>query len=337
MKPAIEKRFKGRFRTIVNATVQSLEHQESLARGVFTPAAVSGLLNDEAGSVADARNAVARFVKVAGVGLKKEPGFAFTLLHAFATHIFLLPSLSIDSRARKASSIHHKLDEYLRSTFLPTIFFALESAQCGVDIDLDGKIFLELLGFIQAAQATDTRDAVAPAINTEVETIWQAQHLPQPNYAALTAAFPVPGNGPDTADPPDSSGDTTSLGLLPFSNPVFDELFSSPLLRGVDDQLSAGDSNHVPFTDDQHWHNHRRAILPRHQGGKGSDDGPLTDWQRKKKLRSEQRFMAKMQWQAASLVGASGKALQRITIVSGQRRETTQPKPKAIDAVIVCS
>ena len=49
----------------------------------------------------------------------------------------------------------------------------------------------------------------------------------------------------------------------------------------------------------------------------GSDSaGPMTEWQRKKQPRSEQRFMSKRQWQAETLTAALGTPLQQMVIPS---------------------
>jgi hypothetical protein len=68
------------------------------------------------------------------------------------------------------------------------------------------------------------------------------------------------------------------------------------------------------FSDTQHWHNHKRAILPKHLGGDTA--APMTEWQRNRKLRSDQRFMKNMHDQASTLTGASGAMLQQVKILS---------------------
>ncbi|KAF7790532.1 hypothetical protein EIP86_001488 [Pleurotus ostreatoroseus] len=321
----IQLRLQGRFRKVVDATVRSLERQESIARGVFTPASVSGFFKVEAENAADARIAMVRFVRVAVLGLKNEPIVALTLLHAFVAHMIILPMLPIEARARKTPAVHPKLAEYLRKIFLPAVFFALENAQCGGQVDLDSRIFMELLQF---TARTNGIQAISSSICAEIVSLWTAARCSSPDYTALAAHFPLLEDKEPDSDSEDSATDIVSLGVLPFENPVFDEVFSSLPLRVADDQLSTDENRHVPYMDISHWHNHRRAILPRYQGGRNSGDLRLTEWQRKRQLRSEQRFMAKMQWQAASLAGASGKALQRITIVSGQGRASTRAKPQ---------
>ena len=85
------------------------------------------------------------------------------------------------------------------------------------------------------------------------------------------------------------------------------------------------------YEDTQHWHNHKRAILPPHMGG--SDNiRPMDERQKRRQLRSEQRFMSKLQWQAETLTGALGTPLQQMVIPSAaqaQRSRAATPASRA--------
>lgn len=69
----------------------------------------------------------------------------------------------------------------------------------------------------------------------------------------------------------------------------------------------------ILFNDTRHWHNHKKPLLPKHLGGE-APPANVTEWQRKKMLRSDQRFMKTLHDQAATLTGASGAALHQIKI-----------------------
>jgi hypothetical protein len=100
--------------------------------------------------------------------------------------------------------------------------------------------------------------------------------------------------------------------LLPFQNPIFDEEFSFVRVLAED---TDGDPSHcgkqVMFSDTRHWHN-QKSILPLHLGG--SKPAAVNERARRKHLQLAQRFMTKLQAQAATLVGASGGGLQQIVI-----------------------
>jgi hypothetical protein len=56
------------------------------------------------------------------------------------------------------------------------------------------------------------------------------------------------------------------------------------------------------------------AILPKHLGG--DTTAPMTEWQRNRKLRSDQRFMKTLHDQASTLTGALGAVLEQVKIPS---------------------
>ena len=69
----------------------------------------------------------------------------------------------------------------------------------------------------------------------------------------------------------------------------------------------------ILFNDTRHWHNHKKPLLPKHLGGE-APPANVTQWQRKKMLRSDQRYMKTLHDQAATLTGASGAALHQVKI-----------------------
>jgi hypothetical protein len=62
-------------------------------------------------------------------------------------------------------------------------------------------------------------------------------------------------------------------------------------------------------------------ILPKHLGGDAA--APMNEWQRNRKLRSDQRFMKNMHDQASTLTGASGAVLQQVKIPSVSSNQRT--------------
>ncbi|THG95299.1 hypothetical protein EW026_g6330 [Hermanssonia centrifuga] len=226
-------------------------------------------------------------------------------------HLVLLPSLSVEERARPYQPLHVDLEDYVRNSFLPIAFLVAEKTLLDFDpLDIDGRVFLDLLHFLLCHPALLPQQIVGDEVYNAVEALWVQYGLPSVDFEDLAARFP-------SMLTPSNPSSTVQLTMLPFSNPVFDRPLSSINTAniGTDTEISFdGTEFNMPFVDGHHWHNHRRAILPKHLGGE--DAAPQDDWQRKRQLRSDQRLMSKMQWQAESLTGALGRPLQRITIVS---------------------
>ena len=130
--------------------------------------------------------------------------------------------------------------------------------------------------------------------------------------------------------------------MLPFSDPLFDEELATIDIdvdeEESDDEEDAQLEFNTLYSDTQHWHNHKRAILPAHLGGSDSI-GPMDERQKRRQLRSEQRFMSKLQWQAETLTGALGIPLQQIVIPSAaaarKSRITSPPTSKAEVCVLL--
>jgi hypothetical protein len=130
--------------------------------------------------------------------------------------------------------------------------------------------------------------------------------------------------------------------LLPFSHPVFNEDLAD--VNVYTEVQSSDDENAVDhmhfgegtvFKDTAHWHNHKRAILPKYLGGE--DPRPTDPWQRRKKMRRDQLFMARMNKHAHTLTGALGVQLQRqvIPLATRSGKQAKEPKrllpPQVID------
>ncbi|KAI0720199.1 P-loop containing nucleoside triphosphate hydrolase protein [Cerioporus squamosus] len=251
------------------------------------------------------------------------------LLYVFIAHMLCVPHIELSDRARTSVALPKELTSLLTSTFLPSVFLSLESAASPANID--GRVFAALLDTILRAQDTDLSPVLGSGVVSELNSLWKAHTLPAPDLPALRRSFP-----PVQALRQTSESERSPLSLLPFSHPLFDEELAAIHIEaeetGEDDEETA---SHLEFntlySDTQHWHNHKRAILPSHLGGADST-GPMTEWQRKKQLRSEQRFMSKLQWQAETLTGALGTPLQQMVIPSAalaRKSRTSAPASRA--------
>lgn len=191
-------------------------------------------------------------------------------------------------------------------------------------------MFVDLVHFLIDNPALDMKTALGEEVSSSLDELWREHGLPEVNVASIAQKYPSP-----THDVPE---DAVTLPEEPrlraFSNTVFDKTLEE---CGIDvepagevesdDEAEAHMNFNTAFQDQQHWHNNKRAILPKHLGGE-EKTAPLTEWQKKRQLRSEQRFTAKLQWQAESLTGAFGKALEQITILSAAGRTPATGHPK---------
>ncbi|KAF8137669.1 hypothetical protein EV363DRAFT_1581223 [Boletus edulis] len=277
------------------------------------------------------------------------------LFFAFLVHLVLLPLLSTQDRARNLEPMEAEFKDHLASDFLPDIFRAMEVAITSLDttIDVDARVFIALVRFLAENSTLSLQDILGNKVNNVVQDKLAPFSIPISTFSQFAAEFlPSPTLAfPDTGN---------KLGLLPFSNKIFDdELAPIRSLSDGDDvgahQVDEAEkdegvgsnegsdadewdvsseeeeaetnttkySTEVPrtgyfddgtlFNDTRHWHNHKQSLLPKHLTGEAPLPN-LTEWQRKKKLRADQRFMKTLHDQAATLAGASGAALHQIKI-----------------------
>ena len=252
------------------------------------------------------------------------------LLYVFVAHVLSVPHIDLKDRARPPIPLSSELSNLLTRSFLPRVFLALEHVASATT--LDGRVFATLLDAVLRTQDADLSSLLGPTIVSELNGLWKAQSLPMPHLATLRRSFP-----PVQALQQTDQNDRPPLSLLPFSHPLFDEeLASIDIEADETDETEEEPASHLEFntlySDTQHWHNHKRAILPAHLGG--SDSGPMTEWQRKKQLRSEQRFMSKLQWQAETLTGALGTPLQQMVIPSAAQAKRSRAATPASRAEV---
>jgi hypothetical protein len=247
------------------------------------------------------------------------------LLWVFLAHCQLLPHLSVRDRARKHEPNHPELQNFLVHAFLPQVFIILEEflAHCNADLDVDGRIFGFLLKTLLLQSNVSPRDVVGPEVFSRSGGTTHT-------FSALSSRFPPPPF--DAAQPSICS----PIRLLPFQHEVFDEQLS--LIRiplNDDEDISFGElefGRDTIFDDQHHWHNHNRLILPKHLGGE--DPKPKDVWQRQRMLKRNQRFMAKLGRDAATLTGALGAKFDRITIVpAGSQTVKTRATPSRVVSI----
>lgn len=250
------------------------------------------------------------------------------LLYIFVAHCVLLKQIPLTVRAQPLPALHPELMTILRDDFLPNIFTRVEqlSALHGQFIDIDGRIFLSLLKFIINNTPNTFEDVLGQDVFNCLERIQHNKKTSALRIHWLKEKYPL------SAIIPQNTASTHSaplVGLLPFTHPVLDQALSSiqvwtSLDASPEDVPRQQDYMHFGrdslFIDTKHWHNHKRAILPKYLGG--DNDRPLDDLARKKKLKREQFFMANLGEHAQTLTGALGTPLERINIVTSNSKAT---------------
>ncbi|EJF64914.1 P-loop containing nucleoside triphosphate hydrolase protein [Dichomitus squalens LYAD-421 SS1] len=253
------------------------------------------------------------------------------LLQVFVAHMLFLPHLDLRERAIPDIILPSELVGLLTRDFLPTVFLALE--KIASVSDLDGRIFASLLDSILRDHTTPLQTLIGCDLSSVLVKLWVAHQLPSPDYDALRRQFPA-----SIVVQDDSETESPPLSLLPFHHRLFDEELAAVNVEAEalsdddeDDEESAAHLEfNTVFSDTQHWHNHKRAILPPYLGG-GNSMAPLNEWQKKRQLRSEQRFMSKLQWHAETLTGALGTPLQQMVIPSVAKRKSRPTNSSRIE------
>ncbi|KAK0444888.1 uncharacterized protein EV420DRAFT_1573248 [Desarmillaria tabescens] len=266
------------------------------------------------------------------------------LLAAFLLHIFSLPELPLKARIQSPIEVPSDLQDILRQSFLPRLFFLassiLQRATIGLDIDL--HIFFVLLQYL--GRGMSLASAVRADIIMQAKNIWLGDHFPHhfPCLKAFTGGAPQSPSVSSSIssitsdseveddweedsdlgawDASDSESETNpqepilistsqaQTQLLPFSHPVFDKALPSINIPTAGDDRPLKSSKFlnfsVLFSDTRHWQNRKKIISP-------GQKPPVVNW---RVLRSNQRYIANLQHQAETLTGASGRGLQQITI-----------------------
>ncbi|SJK99648.1 uncharacterized protein ARMOST_02956 [Armillaria ostoyae] len=150
------------------------------------------------------------------------------LLAAFLLHVFSLPELPIKAQIQSPIEVPSDLQDTLRQSFLPRLFFSasavLQKATIGLDIDL--HVFFALLQYL--AHGTFLASAVRADTIVQAKNVWPGEHFPDhfPCLEAFTFVRP---------DPPS----TESLSLSMLSNGGI--LQSSTILSSIASVTSDSD------------------------------------------------------------------------------------------------
>lgn len=262
-------------------------------------------------------------------------GFPMTdLLYIFMLHCILLREISVRERAREVEDLSPALLHTLLNDFLPAVMLAaagsLTTLPSIVPFDIDGRVFCSLVRFLIAHHTVAIPTLIGQAAYGILAQLWSQLGLPPVNLSRLATRFP---QNPLRLTSSTASPAVQNWRLLPFDNDIFNAelaLVHVPVSNNDNlpnlSKLQFGGRGTL-FSDTQHWHN-QRAILPSYLGG--SDPKPSDARARRRILRSNQRFMATMQAQAATLVGASGGALKPIIIPSvGMLKPSQKNRPPA--------
>ncbi|THH15047.1 hypothetical protein EW146_g5371 [Bondarzewia mesenterica] len=230
------------------------------------------------------------------------------LVYLFVLHCILVKTLSVDERARPLERLHPDLTKCLLHSFLPHAYLALETlgSNSGIILDVDGRVFISLIAFVVSHMDTSLSGLVGDELHSRLQKIWLAARAPPVALNKLASRFPNPSNNLDLVA---AANMEPSIALLPFDNPVFDSELAAVHVTVAESNASLPPtrlefSQGTAFTDTKHWHNHKRSILPKHLGGEAPK--PATAWQRQRRLRTEQFFMASLQRLAQSLMGSVG-------------------------------
>ncbi|KAF8812130.1 P-loop containing nucleoside triphosphate hydrolase protein [Phlegmacium glaucopus] len=244
-------------------------------------------------------------------------GVPAEVIYLFIVHCLLLPNLTVQERGHVHQVLPSQLDQIISQNFLPALFHevAVLLAGCDFQFDMDGTIFIMLIAFCGSqGSSADLSHVVGSVIITQAQAIWCALKGPALDFEAFYARYPIPKDHFSHIQ----HRKIEPHRLLRFHNPVFDGDMSqiSTSTPGNDTDIDLPSSefgNETIFSDTQHWHG-MKTILPSHLGG--SKPISKDEYSKRRILRSEQRFMALFQVQAASLTGASGGILEQIVISS---------------------
>ncbi|TFK38254.1 hypothetical protein BDQ12DRAFT_684235 [Crucibulum laeve] len=251
---------------------------------------------------------------------RAPPGIPSEILYLFIAHCLILPSLSVQDRARPADALNAELNDIVTNKFLPAMLFTINDVISPLQMafDLDGRIFSSLIRFIVSKSTSVLAQLIGQAICDGVEEIFSFLGVSGPvlNLPRFAAHYPLPPLLASTLACQNEPSDIKSFRLLAFNNSVInDSLAELSVQTSTTEESEPQSPAHLDFgqifADTQHWHN-QKSLLPSHLGGpkpKAKDER-----QHRRELRSNQRFMATLQRQAATLTGAAGATLKQIAI-----------------------
>ncbi|KDN44229.1 hypothetical protein RSAG8_05702, partial [Rhizoctonia solani AG-8 WAC10335] len=261
-----------------------------------------------------------------------DEAFAFVFI---AAQLALTP-MSAQQRALNHCSVSQGISDYLKLDFYPAMFRHLRANLVDTAFfpDIDGHLFLVLLNCTLKLPEGSLEEIFGEDLARNMSSAWAEVGLSTPNLGNLSSRFTFTQQQSVTISRP-------KLELMPFSHPVFDNYL--PYIATLSDNQKSDELLNrtriealcdEPFEDEKHWHNNK-SIHPKHLGG-SNEPAPTTDWEKRKKLRREQRFMANLQRHAQTMIGAKGQPIKRIVIAetsapsgsSSSRPENMTASPK---------
>lgn len=265
-----------------------------------------------------------------------KTGVPAEVVYLFIVHCLLLPNLSVQERGHVPHDLPSQLASIISREFYPALFREVAVLLAGSDFqfDIDGTIFLMLIAFCGSHRASvDLSSVVGSIIIARAQEIWCTLEGPALNFEAFYTRYPIPSDFSDI-----QHRRIEPHRLLKFHNPVFEGDMSQICISTSDadadiDSPSSGFENETIFADTQHWHS-TRTILPTYLGG--SKPKPTDERSRRRNLRSDQRFMAVLQIQAASLTEAYSGILDRIVIppVGSRRVRVSASEAKKVSIIL---
>ncbi|GJJ07983.1 hypothetical protein Clacol_002190 [Clathrus columnatus] len=254
------------------------------------------------------------------------------LQYLFIAFSLILPHLSVQDRARILDGINPQLLDILLSTFLPRLFmtasvFLNSHPSTQFKIDFDGRIFCSFLNYLTLHPQDGLLTLIGFDNHNKLAEIWNSLGSPEIDLSSFAEQYP-----PVISPAPlkHETFNQKEFTLLPFDNPVFQEHLGSldlpvELIHYETNgnhslSTSAFNGKEVLYEDIHHWHN-KKTILPKRLGGSDSKEN---EWLRQKRNRQEQRFMARLQSHAATLLGRN---LEVIVIPPVKKLKMVKERP----------
>lgn len=196
------------------------------------------------------------------------------------------------------------------------------SAICDIADLVDGRIYNKVF---HKLQTNSGRVQISTNIQGEVDIIIKAIAC-DGGHQLIVEQAPKPKSEPQVLLSNGMSLSTVEVGtqnLLPFSNSTFDRHLAS-IQISIDKSAvdRTGNTTTRIFKELSHWHN-EKPIIPK----RVTDD--RSEWQKKRAMKLNQRFLAELLAYAASLTSAIGNSLDpEVIIVSKDTRTDTKKDKK---------
>lgn len=177
---------------------------------------------------------------------------------------------------------------------------------CDVADFVDGRLFSQLVHGEDVPRADVNVTALYARLSSVVTTM---TGISPPTITNPEMPAPQPREVPDASTRPEK--EQSSLGVLPFSNSVFDNHLESVRLEVDRHPVVQSMASRKVFKEASHWHNAKKPLMAK------SGHVAVPSGKTSREARREQWFMAEMRTYAASLTNAVGKSLEPETIVVG--------------------